>query len=165
MDLSSVVMSPHLAIPMRTQTRKCQFEILRLCSIAVASAFAVKHIRSYHPRRRSKPRAYRSRTTSTVCPRPRLQSPRSRIHEARRAYSVQSSMGTMRCAPPHVEFHDPSPKYRSLNLRSNPSRSYAFVEFRSTRDAEDAYYDMYVCCAMHYVLLTRGSVRQAWTAL
>ena len=110
MDLSSVVMSPHLAIPMRTQTRKCHFKILRLCSIAVASAFAVKHIRSYHPRRRSKPRAYRSRTTSTVCPRPRPQSPRSRSHEARRAYSVQSSTGTMRCAPPPCRVPRPESK-------------------------------------------------------
>lgn len=41
-----------------------------------------------------------------------------------------------------VEFFAPNSKYRSLNIRSNLSRSYAFVEFRSTRDAEDAYYDM-----------------------
>jgi hypothetical protein len=34
-------------------------------------------------------------------------------------------------------FNDASP-----SLRIN--RSYAFVEFRSQRDAEDAYYDMYV---------------------
>src|SRR6267154_3045304 len=28
-------------------------------------------------------------------------------------------------------------------------RSYAFVEFRSTRDAEDAYYDMYSTVSLH----------------
>jgi hypothetical protein len=33
-----------------------------------------------------------------------------------------------------------SPKESSTSL---DCRSYAFVEFRSTRDAEDAYYDMY----------------------
>lgn len=32
------------------------------------------------------------------------------------------------------------------------SRSYAFVEFRSTRDAEDAYHDMYASHAFHVCL-------------
>lgn len=32
---------------------------------------------------------------------------------------------------------------RSPSLNVQP-RSYAFVEFRNQRDAEDAYYDMYV---------------------
>jgi hypothetical protein len=53
-----------------------------------------------------------------------------------------------------IEFARPSSKYLSLNVRSNPSRSYAFVEFRSTRDAEDAYYDMYVISACTYFTLT-----------
>ena len=33
---------------------------------------------------------------------------------------------------------------RTRSLKSPSKRSYAFVEFRSRRDAEDAYYDMYV---------------------
>lgn len=39
-------------------------------------------------------------------------------------------------------FRVPRITYRSTCLA--PSRSYAFVEFRSQRHAEDAYYDMYV---------------------
>lgn len=35
----------------------------------------------------------------------------------------------------------------TLNALSRSTSSYAFVEFRSTRDAEDAYYDMYA--ALH----------------
>jgi hypothetical protein len=49
------------------------------------------------------------------------------------------------------QFRAPSSS-ASFDLASSPNesstsldyRSYAFVEFRSTRDAEDAYYDMYV---------------------
>jgi hypothetical protein len=37
-----------------------------------------------------------------------------------------------------------SEKTRIAQHISHPSRSYAFVEFRSQRHAEDAYYDMYV---------------------
>ena len=39
----------------------------------------------------------------------------------------------------------PNESSTSLNYRS-----YAFVEFRSTRDAEDAYYDMYVPSAFPF---------------
>jgi hypothetical protein len=55
----------------------------------------------------------------------------------------------------HAPFHFDFERRRlsaPFDLASNPNesstsldcRSYAFVEFRSTRDAEDAYYDMYV---------------------
>ena len=55
----------------------------------------------------------------------------------------------------HASFHFDFERRRlsaPFDLASNPNesstsldcRSYAFVEFRSTRDAEDAYYDMYV---------------------
>jgi hypothetical protein len=70
----------------------------------------------------------------------------------------------VRPSSPHAHTHTCTPRIFSFRFRapsssapfdlaSSPNesstcldcRSYAFVEFRSTRDAEDAYYDMYVC--------------------
>jgi len=41
-----------------------------------------------------------------------------------------------------------SPNESSTSL---DCRSYAFVEFRSTRDAEDAYYDMYAHLPLYFL--------------
>lgn len=45
---------------------------------------------------------------------------------------------------PDASHLDSRTNCRSTILISISIRSYAFVEFRSNRDAEDAYYDMYV---------------------
>ena len=55
----------------------------------------------------------------------------------------------------------PNESSTSLNYRS-----YAFVEFRSTRDAEDAYYDMYVPSAFpffQHLIFQKNKLSQAWT--
>jgi hypothetical protein len=50
---------------------------------------------------------------------------------------------------------------RSLNEPSKISRSYAFVEFRSQRDAEEAYYDMCVVPSVGVLTLRRRLICSA----
>lgn len=131
-----------LATPVLPLTRKYS---TRCCTLCLSSAIAAVQRPFLLPN--GKPRAKPSFRTyvASLCKTLRVKSSSC----SRMIHNAMCPYHSCR-VPPRIR------KYRSLNIPSNPSCSYAFVEFRSTRDAEDAYYDMYApSVSRHCMLFTQ----------
>lgn len=137
--LSSAATSPPRATPTPTPTRK-----------SLSSAVSTLFVALVESPSRSPPVPRNTSPASSSHPRSR---PRNRPRAApRRVESSPEPPRAFLVEHKHASSDDPAlirfPPVRASRPRSTRAqrllRSYAFVEFRSQRDAEDAYYDMYV---------------------